>query len=248
MPFDKINYVQFIDKFSNTIFDDIEKESILNLKRQIKKNNCFCLNLNLDHISNLDLFSKKLVKLYEYSTKKNINTFDKDNLLAKIKISDISKDNLEEILNLLHFFSISDVKKRYEYIYDTTSQKLDELFLQNNYCKFENNACIRQRERKNSLHSIDGCCYRFHCSKFLELPVDEGRCKELKPGGGCDVNSMACKFFTCKFLRKQGIKFDCNTFFLTRVCLNKKQKNYLESCFFIRKEKNIEKLIELENK
>lgn len=226
-------------------YDNIEKMPLVILKNMVKKRKYFCPSIKLSNVENIEKFSKKLISLYKYAIKSGIALYDANGNLAIVNIENTSEENMGLFKKLLYSLSFTNIKESYEYIYDDTINYLNEKFTQNDYCKFENDMCICQRETKKVVSPKDGCCHTFHYRKFDGMPVHEGKCKELMPGGGCNVNSMACKMYTCKYLKNKGVSFGCKDFFLLKIWLNKKQRAYLESCFFIRREKNIEKLIEL---
>ncbi len=82
---------------------------------------------------------------------------------VKLKnLSDIEKNIINEANQ------ISDINSKYEYIYDKLCDMMDEEFREKNYCDFQNDACICQRNRK-TLHSDMGCCYTFKYSKIMSV-------------------------------------------------------------------------------
>ena len=49
-----------------------------------------------------------------------------------------------------------------------------------------------------------GCCYSFYYGKG-GMPIDTGVCKHLI-NNACNTKCIRCKMFTCRYLRKKGIK------------------------------------------
>lgn len=151
------------------------------------------------------------------------------------------KFNIKDIANE------TDLKKKYEYIYDTACDIMDEEFAKGNYCDFQNDMCIRQRDKnfRKPAHSTMGCCYMVGYTKIFSCPVDLGLCKFFEKNK-CKTRCLTCKLFTCSYLRKKGIKFDPNDIFILKTLLNNKQKKYLRDAFFTEREVMIKKLIELD--
>ena len=134
---------------------------------------------------------------------------------------------------------IDDKKAKYEKIYDTICDYLDNEFNKNNYCDFKNDKCIANREGK-SKKDIMGCCYSF--KEKWGFYFDHRLCKYLV-NKNCEIRCMACKLFTCKYLKENGIFFDIDA--LPGIAIfNKKQKEILKNSFFKPREEIIEMLLE----
>jgi len=125
--------------------------------------------------------------------------------------------------------TLNDIKSKYNYIYDKACDELDELFKEKNYCNFKNDSCSCQRNDKTS-HNTMGCCYAFYY-RFDGVPVYTGECPHLTPIG-CNVKCLGCKIFTCRYLKKLGIKYTVDDVFLLNVFLNNKQKKYTKTKYF----------------
>ena len=153
---------------------------------------------------------------------------------AKIKNS-YKLNNYEEIsdkIHCIHALNIKDLKKRYNYIYDVVCDYLDSEFNQNNICDFINDRCISVRNNGHCPESLHGCCY--------------GRNRKLckhNINNKCGIKSISCKLFTCKYLRKKGIKFNINSIPLLKIFFNYKQKEILEYSLFTDKEEVIQLLL-----
>ena len=158
--------------------------------------------------------------------KKIIKLCDKDNLDKVLKKE--TKD-LSIIKKALSFKTKED---RYNYIYDTICKILDDRIINENYCEFKDDVCIRFR-KENPNHK-NGCCEW----------KGRGKCKYLI-GSECTMKTcMACKLFTCKFLEKEkGIKQSINDFLLAKVFFNKNQRYILECSFWTPKEIVMKRLL-----
>lgn len=159
----------------------------------------------------------------------------------------IKNINEKNKLYLDYLLSIDDLRNKYIYIYDLVCKELDEKFEKNNYCDFQNNVCICQRNSKNRAHDSMGCCYTFRNSKLTGFPVDTKQCEYLV-NGKCTQNSIACKLYTCSYLKRKKIKFEPNDFFLIKVFFNRKQKAYIKNAFFKSRDEIIDKLVKMNTK
>lgn len=143
--------------------------------------------------------------------------------LEKKKDSEIDK-KLEVVKKVL---DITDKEKRYSYLYDLICDYLDNEFKSKNICDFNCGICKRRknmidRNIKKQLYE-NGCCYSYKSGKV---------CKYLVPGKGCSIKNIACKIFTCFYLRKQGYRYRLNDIYLARYFFNRRQKFYIKNTFF----------------
>lgn len=158
---------------------------------------------------------------------------------GKLKaISNKEKNEIENVKN------IKELRKQYEYIYDHVCMELDYIFKKNNYCDFQNDKCICQREAKNCAHENMGCCYTYRNSRITGFPVDTKLC-EFLVNGKCIQNCISCKLFTCSYLKRKNVKFKPNDFILIKVFFNRKQKSYIQDAFFKSKVEILNELIRL---
>lgn len=161
------------------------------------------------------------------NTKKIIRLCDKKNL--ELAIEGNTNHDLEMIKTAVN---IKNKEDRYNYIYDTVCKILDDRIINENYCEFENDVCIRFK-KENPNHK-NGCCEW----------KGRGKCKYLVDSVCTMKTCMACKLFTCKFLEKEkGIKQNINDFVLTKYFLNKNQKYILECSFWTPKEIVMKRLL-----
>ena len=125
--------------------------------------------------------------------------------------------NIKDEIQMIHAVNIKDLEKRYSYIYDVVCNYLDNEFINKNICDFKDNKCISVRNHSHCSNSCNGCCYG----------TNRGLCKNFKDGK-CIIKSISCKLFTCRYLKKQGIKFSINDINLLKYFFNIKQKYLLE--------------------
>ena len=115
-------------------------------------------------------------------------------------------------------------EEMYEYIYDTVCNCLDDSFVGKNLCEFKNDQCAPNRLSGRTM----GCCYNLNFFCSLNSPV---LCIHLK-NKSCSANCISCKFITCSYLEKKGIKFRVNDFLLLNTYFNIWQKLIVKySCF-----------------
>jgi len=141
---------------------------------------------------------------------------------------------------------ISDIKERYEFVYDYLCDYLDAEFKKHNYCDFKDDKCIANRLGiTNRIMTPDcptcGCCYSYNYGPGLSIR-NKKLCEHLKDNR-CDTKCISCKLFTCRYLKAKGVQFDINTFPDINKIFNKKQIMVLQTNFFISKERIIEKLV-----
>lgn len=155
--------------------------------------------------------------------KKSINKINGDKSIDSIerdKQIQLVKDVLAE----------KEVKERYSKIYDIICDYLDNEFICKNVCGFKNGICSRRQ------HMIDkgvakktytnGCCYGYKENKV---------CEHLK-NGRCSIKNIACKTFTCPFLKLRGKRYSINKLYFARYFFNSRQKFYMENTYFVDKD------------
>lgn len=148
---------------------------------------------------------------------------------------------------------IADAKERYEYVYDALCDYLDNEFKTNNYCGFIDNKCVAVREGKTDrftkLAGKDsiGCCSSYDLGIGLSI-CNLKTCIHLGDMG-CNTKCVSCKFYTCKYLREKGVKFEIFDFPELRKVFNRKQIEVLYNNPFCLREDVIDKLLTVkENK
>ena len=128
--------------------------------------------------------------------------------------------------------NIKNLEKRYNYIYDIVCDYLDNEFQEKNICQFRNNKCIGVTDGYHCKESVNGCCYG----------RKRGLCKNFNKGK-CSIKSISCKLFTCRYLKKNKIKYHSDNIPLLKYFFNKRQKTIIEDSIFIDKEQIINMLL-----
>lgn len=138
---------------------------------------------------------------------------------------------INEKLGIINeILKINNKEKRYSYLYDLICDYLDGEFRDKNICGFDCGIC---KKRKNMIKKHvkkenyeNGCCYGYKEGKT---------CEYLEPGKGCKIKNIACKTFTCFYLRKQGYRYKLENIYLSKYFFNRRQKFYMENTFFVDK-------------
>ena len=128
--------------------------------------------------------------------------------------------------------------ERYNYIYDTVCDYLDNFFYGKNLCDFRNNKCGEKRNTK----STTGCCHHFK-HKWLGPISKLVLCEHLNQDYTCNAKCISCKLFTCDYLQKKGFKFKIKDILLLNTFFNPIQKYFIKYMVFTPKEKIIKRLI-----
>jgi len=157
---------------------------------------------------------KKIIKnTRKYIHEKNIKYMFSDDLEEEIK---------ENIKNIETAINLKKIEERYNFIYDTICSYLDNQYINNNLCGFdENNVC--EYYRKIDKNHYNGCCYRSDrslCNYFDE--------KQKK----CIEKCISCKLYSCPYLRNRGINYKINEFPLIKYFFNIRQKLVIKYSFF----------------
>ncbi len=235
------NEKEFI-KYNVENFDDIDgitstelcQNNIRKAKKKIKETQDFKLKIDETQITDLNLFMKNVLNLFNYYKEKVTENSQDGKTFAYIKQEAVS----EELKTFLKVVFIKDINEKNSYIYDLACDYFDNLFREKNLCAFKDDACSCQRACKTK-HTTMGCCYAFYYRKYDGIPVYTGECPHLTPTG-CDTKCLGCKIFTCRYLKSLGYKFKSDDYFLLRVFLNKKQKKFTDTTYFKTKDEILE--------
>lgn len=138
------------------------------------------------------------------------------------------EDKMKIVEKLL---SISSKEERYSYLYDLICDYLDNEFKNKNICGFNCGICKRRQDMMNKNIKKDiyenGCCYSYK---------QGSTCEHLIPGVGCNIKNIACKTYTCFYLRKRGYRYKLKDIYLARYFLNHRQRFYIENTYFVDKD------------
>ncbi len=198
------------------------------LKKKKKEN---IIVINFERPLQEDVYQDflKSIRKLRFLCKKKVNL----HITIHHKDIDITKEKDQRILNLYHIekaINIKNKKDRYEYIYDTVCDYLDNCFQGKNLCEFKDNKCLGDRNKK--FEKSCGCCHG----------KTRGTCKYLV-NGSCSIKCMGCKLFTCPSLKKKGIKFRIKDIPLLNYFFNLRQKEVLAYTIFTPRDQVIERLI-----
>ncbi len=160
-------------------------------------------------------------------SKKDQKLYDKTKRYLE-KIGDPKLDERMKVIDLV--LEKTDKEERYSYLYDLICDYLDNEFKEKNICGFCHDLCKRRRNmmergiKKNTY--INGCCHSY---------LENADCPYLKASGGCKIKNIACKTYTCFYLKKQGIRYSLNKIYLSRYFFNTRQKFYMKNTYFVDK-------------
>jgi len=165
---------------------------------------------------------------------------NKQKILAKTKEFLLSnkEDNIEEKMEIMNkIVSKSNRKDYYSLLYDYICDYLDKYFYVDNICEFKCNTCIKKRllaKKNNTKPYENGCCYGVIKKKL---------CSYLGKDGRCTIRNVACKLYTCNYLKEKGYHFKLKNIYLSKYTLSPIQKHYLTHKFFEPKEKVLKGLL-----
>lgn len=234
---------------NNCYLEVLDNESAPKISNMVKIENCSITN-NDGTILFID-FCKIKPKKYKKIIKKilAINTIN-NKKIGKVNenykfigylMNYNENDELQnDFISALNAIFYKNKKERYNYIYDTVCDYLDNFFYGENLCDFKNNQC----GEKCGTSSYIGCCHHYK-NKLLGplLSNNLTPCEYLKEDYTCGAECIGCKLFTCDYLRKKGVKFNIKDIFLLDVFFNTLQKYYIKTMVFTPKEKIIKKLL-----
>lgn len=170
--------------------------------------------------------NRKDLAIYK-KTKKYLEKKQDADILKKMKL-------IETVL------CIKNSKDRLSYLYDLICDYLDDKFKNNCLCDFKDGVCVSKRilmnvKKKDTYKN--GCCYSY---------IKKRDCIYLDNDGKCKTKNIACKLFTCSYLRRKGYVFRLNDLYLSKYFFNYRQKDYIENTFYVSKEKIIEEVLKRE--
>ena len=222
----------------------LECININNLKiSEILKNKNIILKIDFNKFSKEEY--KKILKKLLLIKKIYIKNFEKKekekNIIAYI--INFNKDCTEQkdFISGIDAIFFNTRYERYNYIYDTVCNYLDNYFYGKNLCDFKDNKCGEKRNTSSNT----GCCHHFK-HKLLGPFSKLVSCEYLnKENYKCNAKCISCKLFTCDYLESKGIKFKIKDIFLLDTFFNPIQKFFIKYMVFTPKEKIIKRLMKL---
>lgn len=220
----KSKKILFSSNINNKIMRKLHPKMVIVIK----------VNNNYDYTK---LIIKNMCKIFEY----NKSIFLEQEVVVTIIGNSIY---LEDLLNAFKVMTLATKREMYEFIYDTVCDWLDKNFSENNICNFKNDKCIANREGCTT-HENMGCCYSFKYAKLFDirLVTDVKLCQYMQ-NSKCQTKNIACKLFTCKYLRKRNVIFDMHKILLLDCFFNKKQLDIIRTNYFVSREEILNKLLE----
>jgi hypothetical protein len=233
-------YIEKLNKDSQMPLDTI---NIKNLKlSKILKNKEPILKIDFNEFSVAEYkkILKKLMFIKNVAMKKSFKLIEGEKkLIAYVINFDENNQKQNDFISGIDAIFYKTKYERYNYIYDTVCNYLDNYFYGKNLCDFKDNKC---GEKRNTL-STAGCCHHFKHKAFGPLSKLV-LCEYLnKENYTCDAKCISCKLFTCDYLESKGIKFKIKDIFLLDVFFNPIQKYFIKFMVFTPKEKILKRLI-----
>ena len=225
------NWDVILENNITRMFNNFDKVSLKELKKnpsvKVKEIVLISLKENRKKEDNRKLKLMPLIRKMDDLLK--IEETKEGELIANIySHSEININYIKELSEVIQLLMYSSKSERYEYVYDLLCEKLEIDINKYNYCLFENDKCIAQRENEKwPENKFDGCC--FNISK-------KEKCEHLNDKS-CNIKCISCRLFTCKYLKNTGIDYDVRKNILVKYCMNPLQKSELIWNFFTPKER-----------
>ena len=174
------------------------------------------LNNNFKHLKNIVLTLRKMTEKSDAS-------------VTYYLIVNDSK-YLQDFILCLEAMQIKDRKEKYEYLYDKTCEYLDEQFSKYNYCDFNHDKCIANRNGTCRYQEM-GCCHSFKLSKFIPGMLTNERVCQYLSNKKCSTKNISCKLHCCGYLREKGIRFKTHEMLALECFFNQKQHDIINLNF-----------------
>lgn len=235
------NFLRLTDNANNL------PQNILDIKKlnltKIVRLKTFLLKIDFNEL-NKKSYKKILKKLLFikkiYKNKIGILENSKKSLGYVINYDENNKDHNDFILAINAIFFKTRLE-RYNYIYDTVCNYLDNVFYKKNVCDFKNNKCGEKRV----CSSVVGCCRHYKYKLLGPLYPKWVECEHLTNEYKCGAKCISCKLYTCDYLKRKGIEFKIKDILLLNVFFRPLQKYFIKYCVYTPKEKIIKRLMVL---
>ena len=227
-----------INIYDNTAIMEFKEYNQLNykIKNEIEKK----INKEIFMINFTDDIKQNIKLLKELKKKNNKIRY------SGIKYNDyrligIINNANQEIIDCIKAIFIDNRDEKYEFIYNTICNQLDQKWINENPCKFENNICICERQYKNPREN--GCCYAFWYKNLGSQITGIHQCEHLHPTEHCRNVNITCKLYVCPYLKKHSnFRIKLGKLIMGKIFFNKYQKIIIKNNFFIKKEELLKKL------
>ena len=185
---------------------------------------------------------KDIIKIRRICKSNNIQLgIEEENRIIVAHIEDYSnnKEIYIDILKSLNAVLYETKEEKYNYLYDTICEYLDNEFINKNLCDFCNDKC---KAKKNTEVTM-GCCHHYKNKYFGVLYSNNLQlCEHLKDKR-CSAKCITCKLFTCDELKKEGNKYNTRNIMLIKCFFNPIQKIILKSSYFTTKDVIMKRLL-----
>lgn len=212
----------------------------LNLNKIIKLKN-FLLKIDFNNLNekNYKMVLKKLLvvkKLYKNKIGKIENQKKLIGYIINYDENNEEQNNFILAINAIFYNTRYD---RYNYIYDTVCNYLDSVFYGKNVCDFKDNKCGEKR----NCSLVVGCCRHYKYKLIGPLYPKWVECEHLTKEYKCSAKCIACKLYTCDYLKKKGIVFKIKDILLLDVFFRPLQKYFIKYMVYTPKEKVLKRLM-----
>jgi hypothetical protein len=217
---------------------DIEKLKLITILKDKK----LLLKINFSNINEKKYkkILKKLLILKKIIPKTKIGIQEETKTMIGYVINyDKNNKQQNDFISAINAIFYNTRYERYNYIYDTVCNYLDNCFYGKNLCDFQNNKCGEKRNTS----SVTGCCHHFKPKWLGPLSPKMVLCEYLSENYTCNAKCISCKLFTCDYLNKKGVKFRIKDILLLDVFFNNLQKYFIKYMVFTKKEKIIKRLM-----
>ncbi len=134
--------------------------------------------------------------------------------------------------------NIHDKKDRYEKLYDSICDYLDDRVIKTNACGFKDDKCIAKRDTNCTM----GCCHHYKNKLFGVLYEKELMLCEYQKDKKCSAKCITCKMYMCDTLKKKGYSFNTRNVILIKRYFNPFQKIVIKTNFFTPKDKILKRI------
>lgn len=201
-------------KIANNIIESRDVRNNFLEKNKYKKIYTTTLNKLLKPII------KTIIKINKKCNDRYIKLGLNDKMVGLVNVNNMELGIINELSKVMKVLSMNTYQEQYEYIYNLVCDDLDKQFSKYNLCKFTNSKCISMRHCKVKKPLIYGCCYT------------KGKVCEYLINSSCSIKCLSCKLFTCRYLRRNGIKYKIKDILLLDIFFNLKQKLIIDSSLY----------------
>ncbi len=229
------------------------KYMIENDSFEIDGNNIYINKLS-KYLKNYIISQKYIIFVFDFSSLP-LNLNQADNIVCNIKkleniksIKEIKKyvymissnSNYENFISAsVCVLNAENRKEKYNYLYDSICEYLDNRVVKSNVCGFEHDKCIVKRNTSCTM----GCCHHYKNKLFGMFYEKELKLCEFQKEKRCTAKCISCKMFMCDTLKKKGYNFTTRNVITIKRYFDPIQKMIIVTSFFTPKEKIMKRLL-----